>query len=221
MSQSTPPLSSQAEIFAYTEVEAASIATLAKGSRDFLHASHPETQRRDLERALKKSVSLELHGCTLAEYYRLKRIPRGLRVHLRPTIFSENLEYCKKFEGILNKCSLEIITLTIETIQKELATVTEQARNIELQLSQAGSQEDFATTKALIEKSIQQYRQETEDRKRFKFLRDAEDYAGGNIYRWIPGRPHVTPSYFRNQPARFQPARGSQRKGRQELPLSG
>ncbi|OCT55495.1 hypothetical protein XELAEV_18001763mg, partial [Xenopus laevis] len=194
------PLSStQADVFAFTELEAASIATLARGSREFLHTSHPEARSRDLERLTKKSITLELHGCTLAEYHRLKRIPRGLRVHLRPTLFSENLEFCRKFEGILNKCSLDIITLTIEYIQKELITVSEQVNALETQLTQTAGQEEFSVIKSQLDESVRKYRQETEARKRGKFLRDAEDYTNGRVYRWIPGRPYVAPSFFRNQ----------------------
>ncbi|OCT55961.1 hypothetical protein XELAEV_18004663mg [Xenopus laevis] len=173
MSQPIPISSTQAAVFAYTELEAASIATLTKGSRDFLHTAHPEARNRNLERLSKRAVSLELHGCTLAEYYRLKRIPRGLR-------------------GILNKCSLDIITLTIEYIQKELLTVSEQASTLETQLAQTASQEELANTKARLEESMLKFRLETETRKREKFLRDAEDYTSGRIYRWTPGRPHVT-----------------------------
>ncbi|OCT87787.1 hypothetical protein XELAEV_18021485mg, partial [Xenopus laevis] len=219
MSQPTPLQSSQADVFAYTELEAASIATLARGSREFLHTAHPKIRSRDLERLTKRSVALELHGCTLAEYYRLKRIPRGLRVHLRPTLFSENVEYCRKFEGILNKCSLDIITLTIEYIQKELITVSEQIHAVETQLTQLGNQEEIAALKIQIEQSIRQFRQETEERKRNKFLRDAEDYVGGRVYRWTPGQPNLVLGYFRNQRGQARPTRGprdTQRAGRQD-----
>ncbi|OCT56013.1 hypothetical protein XELAEV_18003526mg [Xenopus laevis] len=209
MSQPTPTPSTQADIFAYTEVEAASIATLARGSREFLHTAHPEARSRDLERITKRSVALELHGCTLAEYYRLKRIPRGLRVHLRPTLFSENVEFCKKFEGILNKCSLDIITLTIEYIQKELATVSEQVHALETQLLQSGNQEEFTALKAQIESSIQRFRLETEERKRGKFLRDAEDYVNGRVYRWTPGHPNVSAIPFRSRRVQAHSTRGT------------
>ncbi|OCT95143.1 hypothetical protein XELAEV_18012827mg [Xenopus laevis] len=158
---------------------------------------------------------MELHGCTLAEYYRLKRIPRGLRVHLQPTLFSDNLEYCKKFEGILNKCSLDIITLTIEYIQKELLTVAEQVSNLETQLAQTANQEELSNTKARLEESILRFRLETETRKREKFLRDAEDYTSGRIYRWTPGRPHVTTPYFRGRRTQAQAPRGIRRAGQQ------
>ncbi|OCT78650.1 hypothetical protein XELAEV_18029736mg [Xenopus laevis] len=208
MSQSNPHVSSQADVFAYTELEAASIATLARGSREFLHAAHPGIRSRDLERLSKRSVALELHGCTLAEYYRLKRIPRGLRVHLHPTLFSENVEFCKKFEGILNKCSLDIITLTIEYIQKELVTVAEQVHNIETQLNQLGTPEEFQVIKAQIEQTVKQFRQDTEERKRSKFLRDADDYVSGRVYQWIPGHPSSTSTFFRKQRAQPFAPRG-------------
>ncbi|OCT55765.1 hypothetical protein XELAEV_18004247mg, partial [Xenopus laevis] len=152
----------------------------------------------------------------LAEYYRLKRIPRGLRVHLQPTLFSDNLEYCKKFEGILNKCSLDIITLTIEQIQKELLTVSEQVSTLETQITQISSQEEWAETKSQIESISERFRLELETRKRDKFLRDAEDYNSGRVYRWIPGRSYATPSFFRGRKTQARQPRGTRRDARQE-----
>ncbi|CAJ0935589.1 unnamed protein product [Ranitomeya imitator] len=55
-------------------------------------------------RELGKKTSLELHYVTLAEYHKVKHIPRGLRGSLRPTLFQDKRDYCLKFEGILNKC---------------------------------------------------------------------------------------------------------------------
>ncbi|OCU00227.1 hypothetical protein XELAEV_18006006mg [Xenopus laevis] len=201
MSQPTPLSGTQADIFAYTEVEAASIATLTRGSQDFLHTAHPEARSRNLKRLTKKAVSLELHGCTLAEYYWLKRIPRGL----------------KKFECILNKCSLDIITLTIEQIQKELLTVSEQVNTLETQITQTASQEEWAETKSQIESIAQKFRLEIETRKRDKFLRDAEDYNSGRVCWWTPGCPYTTLSFFRGRKTQARVPRGARHEGRQEV----
>ncbi|OCT84276.1 hypothetical protein XELAEV_18022430mg, partial [Xenopus laevis] len=186
---------------------------------EFLHTPHPETRRRDLERALKRSVALELHSCTLAEYHGLKHIPRGLRVHLCPTLFSENSEFCKKFEGILNKCSLDIITITIEYIQKELVTVSEQVSTIEAQLTHLSNrEEDFASLKAQIDKTVLRFREETEECKRRKFVRDAEDYVNALVYRWTPGQAYVAPPFYRNQIAGARRSREPQGdRGAQQL----
>lgn len=46
-----------------------------------------------MEKLLQRSVTMELHEVTLVEYYRLQMIPRGLRVCLVPTIFSQNVDF--------------------------------------------------------------------------------------------------------------------------------
>ncbi|CAJ0959949.1 unnamed protein product, partial [Ranitomeya imitator] len=93
-------------------------------------------------------------------------------------------EYCTKYEHILNKCSFDIITLTIEHLQKAINTSSEAIKTIEAQLSSSGSPEELTTLRDQISKNIEKHRRETEERKRMKFNRDTEDYERQQVYRW-------------------------------------
>ncbi|CAJ0944428.1 unnamed protein product [Ranitomeya imitator] len=151
---------------------------------EFLHTPAEEIRSRDWERELRKKTSLELHYVTLAEYHKVKRIPRGLRVSLRPTLFQDKSDYCVKFEGILNKCSMDIIILTIEYLQREITEVDKQIEGIQQQLSSTLASDKFDTLKQKIDKSIDEFKNVLQERKRSKFLRDTEDYHRNTVYRW-------------------------------------
>ncbi|KAM3920057.1 uncharacterized protein RB166_014495 [Leptodactylus fuscus] len=153
-------------------------------SRDFLHIPAVELRIRDYEQQSRKLASQELHCTTLADYYRTNRIPRKLRSHLHPTLFKEDELYCKEFENILNRCSLDLMVLTINYLQKSIKKTREQISTIELQLTSCLPEEKWKALKAKVEKSLTEFRKETELKKREKFLRDMEDYRLKRVYRW-------------------------------------
>ncbi|CAJ0964160.1 unnamed protein product [Ranitomeya imitator] len=168
----------------YGQVEADEIISRVNIPGEFLHTPVEEIRTRDWERELRKKTALELHYVTLAEYHKVKRIPRGLRVSLRPTLFSDKPDFCLKFEGILNKCSMDIMILTIEYLQKEISEVEKQLEVTHQQLRDTLSTEKFDGMKHKIEKTIEDFRNQLQDRKRQKFLRDTEDYHRKTVYRW-------------------------------------
>ncbi|XP_069615775.1 uncharacterized protein [Ranitomeya imitator] len=170
--------------FSYNAEETSNILARSTFSSDFLKIPPREARGRDLERELRHLTNIELHCATLSEYLRAQRIPRGLRVPLRPTLFRDSPEYCTRYEQILNKCSFDIITLTIEHLQKAISTSSETIKSIEAQLSSSGTPEELTTLKDQISRNIEKHRRETEDRKRSKFNRDTEDYERQQVYRW-------------------------------------
>ncbi|CAJ0947764.1 unnamed protein product [Ranitomeya imitator] len=127
---------------------------------------------------------VELHCATLSEYLRVKRIPRGLRVALRPTLFHDNSDYCAKYTQILNKCSFDLMTLTVEFLHKKIEANAAEIRNIETQLSSAGTSEELNALKVQIQTRVDQHKKDTENRKRSKFTRDTIDYEQNQVYRW-------------------------------------
>ncbi|XP_073502714.1 uncharacterized protein [Phyllobates terribilis] len=229
--------------FAFNQEEASGILARVTTPGTFLHTPIEEVRTRDLEKELRRYTALDLHSITLAEYHKSQRIPRGLRVNLRPTLFSENSDYCTKFEGILNKCSMDIILLTIDFIQKEITDLQTRIASTEEQLSHTISAEEFTTLKNKVDKTVSEYRNELQLRKKSKFLRDAEDYLNNQVYRWrfsvqgrnsrpyrrgynsSPGRNSstdsekgtYTPNYFldqrRNRPPRIRRGGGGDRQG--------
>ncbi|XP_069601905.1 uncharacterized protein [Ranitomeya imitator] len=170
--------------FSYNPEETSNIIALSKIPSDFLKIPPCETRGRDWERELRRCTNLELHGATLTEYLKAQRIPRGLRVSLRPTLFSNSPEFCTKFEHILNKCSFDLMVLTLEHLHKEISSTQEQIKNIESQLSSTISVDDFDALKKKIDTNISQHRRDIELKKRSKFQRDLEDYESNRVYQW-------------------------------------
>lgn len=88
---------------------------------------------------MQRAITMELHEVTLAEYYKLQMIPRGLRVRLTPTLFSQNKDFKTKFAQILNKCSFDIMTLTVQFLQQERTLVQQEIVQLEEQLQQCSN----------------------------------------------------------------------------------
>ncbi|CAJ0937340.1 unnamed protein product [Ranitomeya imitator] len=172
------------ETFSFNATEAAEILSKVTAPSDFLQIPAKELKNRDLERESRRAVSLELHIITIAEYLRVQRIPRGLRVPLQPTFFREDKDYCTKFEHILNKCSADLMTLTLSYLQKNLEMVNAQINAIESQLTSTLPQEEFQELKTKNQELLRSHRLELEKRKRSKFLRDTEDYLQNRVYQW-------------------------------------
>lgn len=102
---------------------------------------------RDWEQEQRRLLSYESHAVTLTEYHRLGRIHRGLRVNLHPTLFSDDEELKENFERILNKCSMDIMPLTIERLQGAIEALNPKIKGIEQQLRDSMNGEEFTTLK--------------------------------------------------------------------------
>ncbi|CAJ0949635.1 unnamed protein product [Ranitomeya imitator] len=169
-----------------------------KTKTDFLHLPSKDAKSRDWEKERKRLIGYDLHCATLGEYHRQGKIPRGLRCNLRPTLFSENEKYCATFQKILNKCSFDIILLTIEYLQEAIKTTEEKIESIETQLTSTLSSTEFTTLKGKVDSILTIHQKTLEERKRTKFQRDIEDYLTNNVYKWedsFPKRPR--PRYRR------------------------
>lgn len=153
------------ENFSYDAKTVEDIISKVHLSSQYLQVPAHELRVRDYERINKKLITHELHCSTLTEYFRCSRIPRGLRSNLRPTLFSENTEFCKRFEGILNKCSLDLMILTIEFLQQSIDENAQQFKTIEDQLTTTMKDEEWKITKEKIQKFSEVYRKNTELRK--------------------------------------------------------
>ncbi|CAJ0964548.1 unnamed protein product [Ranitomeya imitator] len=154
------------------------------GSNEFLRTPAQELRTRDYEKERRKLISYDLHCTTLAEYHRQSKIPRGLRSNLRPTLFSDNPDYCEKYKRILNKCSLDIILLTIEYLQKTIVETKQSIQAIEAQFSTALSSTEWTSLKSKTEKSLTEHQKSLQERKSQKFQRDTEDYSLNKVYKW-------------------------------------
>ncbi|CAJ0928468.1 unnamed protein product [Ranitomeya imitator] len=162
--------------FSFNQSEAESIISQVNVPGQFLHTPVDQIKTRDLEKVCRRKTALQLHYVTLAEYHKVQRIPRGLRVPLRPTLFSEKDDFCEKFEAILHKCSLDLILLTVDYLHKEIPMIETEINNIEQQLRNTLSQDEFNKIKTQTDKTINEFQSQLQERKRLKFVRDTDDY---------------------------------------------
>ncbi|OCT77876.1 hypothetical protein XELAEV_18028973mg, partial [Xenopus laevis] len=137
-----------------------------------------------LARSQRKYVAYDLHLRTLAEYMKVNRIPRGLRVRLCPTLFASDKEFCTRWEAIINKCSSDLMLATMERLQTELPGIKKQIESVETEIRNAFAPDVVAQVKEKLAPHMQGFRTEVETRKRSKFQRDANDYSNGRVYRW-------------------------------------
>ncbi|CAJ0940184.1 unnamed protein product [Ranitomeya imitator] len=156
----------------------------------------------------KNLISLELHAGTLVEYYKAKRIPRGLRPNLRTTIMPNNTQFCAKFEAIGNKYAFDIMLLNIEFLKKEIESLKTKVEEIKNSLVPLVSITDFSSINSKIEENLLKYRTGLEDTKRSKWFRDLEDYNNGKIYGWqfrnsLPNKMKSGPGRSKNPPRRW------------------
>ncbi|XP_073432155.1 uncharacterized protein [Dendrobates tinctorius] len=168
----------------YNDTEASAIISRVSSSGHFLQIPTGDLKTQDYEQASKRFISLDLHNATLAEYYKVQRIPRDLRSHLRPALFLDQPDYCNKFDAILNKCSMDLILLTLEFLHTAVTEAKHKVEIIEQQLVNTSSLEDWQTSKSKVDKNLKEFKTRLESKKRSKFIRDSEDYISGQVYRW-------------------------------------
>ncbi|XP_077145708.1 uncharacterized protein LOC143807726 isoform X1 [Ranitomeya variabilis] len=168
----------------YNDTEANAIISRVASSSHFLQIPTGDLKTRDYEQASKRFISLDLHNATLAEYYKVQRIPRGLRSHLRPALFLDQPDYCNKFDAILNKCSMDLILLTLEFLHTAVTEAKQKVEIIEQQLVNTSTLEDWQTIKSKVDKNLAEFKTKLESKKRRKFFKDSEDYISGQVYRW-------------------------------------
>ncbi|XP_040261997.1 uncharacterized protein LOC120977901 [Bufo bufo] len=172
------------DTLSYNEDEVTAILSQVTEPSDFLQTPASEFKTRDLERETRRLLNYELHSITLAEYLKTKRIPRGLRIRTRPTFFKDNPEFCIKFEQILNKCSFDIITLTLSFLHTAIMDTKELIQATENQLKEIVSPDEYTQLQQRISTILTDRRKTIEATKRQKFLRDTEDYRLNRVYRW-------------------------------------
>lgn len=187
-----------AQLHSFTEEEIEAI--LFPSTNSLTMAEDPDV---DLGKSLKslhqRRTRYQLHGSTLSEYVRSKRIPRGLRIQKMPTIGRGDEEFCRKWCEILNKASLDLTVLVIEFTQKELTKVNEEIESVEEKLKTKTSEADFTKIKDDLNTMTEKYQQELQKMKIGKFKRDTLDYKEGRVYPWL-SRPVPTKTFRAARP---------------------
>lgn len=135
------------------------------------------------QRLREKETHLFLHGTTLSEYWRNKRIPRGLRIQKEPTIGKNDKTFVHQWGDILNKCSLDLMLLIVEHVSKEAKEVEVKISEHEVVMKEILGL-NFTAIDDAINQSIGKYRDFLQATKIKKYQRDTEDYQLNQVYAW-------------------------------------
>lgn len=136
-----------------------------------------------LERLYQKETRLLMHGSTLSEYWRNKRIPRGLRIQKAPTIGKSNEDFTKRWGEILNKCSLDLMLLIIDHVSTDAQQVKTEIEILQEELQNKLGHE-FSSMESSIKDSLHKYKEKLHATKLKKYKRDTDDYLRKEVYEW-------------------------------------
>lgn len=175
----------RAETLSFNETDSERILANLIGEGNFLVEEEQRPTTKQLEYIRKKEINYHLHAVTLAEYFRAKRIPRGLRILLKPTLCRDNPDFITKWRCILNKCSLDLVLLTVEELQKELTKIHTEAEELTNRLKSTLTNDEIKTMLGDLENTLKIHKNEIEKVKVKKFKRDTYDYANDCVYTWF------------------------------------
>lgn len=148
---------------------------------------------KQLNTLLQKRTRHQLHGSTLSEYVRAKRIPRGLRIQKIPTIGRNNEVFCTKWCEILNKASLDLTVLVIDFTQKELIRVEQELAVVKETLKTKSTETELKKIQDELDATTEKYQHELLKTKISKFKRDTNDYKEGRVYPWLLNKERPKP----------------------------
>ena len=141
------------------------------------------TTKKTLRKLYSREARLFLHAVSLSDYLRHKRIPKGLRLEKSPMIGKESEVFCQKWCEITNKCSFDLMALTIEECTTQLNSVR---ASIQDNLKIIENIDNQVLTE--IKKDLEEYKikveKEIKAKKVWKFQRDANDYEKNEVYAW-------------------------------------
>lgn len=151
----------------------------------------PSSSKKELDRmytdfkiTCEKDIKLQWHLIYLSDSWREKRIPRGLRIKKFPSFGLEDATFREQWEGILNKCSLDLILLIIEQTKKEKEKLQAKMDELKRQLTQASNESQQSSFENELKTNLDKFAMELKEYKLSKFRRDERDYAEGKVYTW-------------------------------------
>ncbi|OCT62271.1 uncharacterized protein LOC121397894 [Xenopus laevis] len=183
MSEDSIP--STATTFAYDEEDVGRILSKIEAV-DLLSTQETTTisTEKELFNLRRKEIHTSLHVSSLAEYLKVKRIPRGLRLDIKPNLCAENTLLQQRWFEICNKCSQDLMLLTVETLTVKLQDVRTAVSNTQEKLVREKGKEQAEMALREQDHMLSKLRDTIINRKRSKFERDARDYKEGREYSW-------------------------------------
>ncbi|XP_056415710.1 uncharacterized protein LOC130357172 [Hyla sarda] len=172
------------DVFSYSRVDADRIMGSLPNDASFLHNPSKIDLRRTYENETKKLLSVQLHLSTMSEYYRSRKIPRGMRAQPRANAFTNDSDYRTCYEAISNKYSLDLILLNIEFLQRDLTAIKNKVTDVETALKASLTEDEWRELSEKQHTFLSKQRTQIEETKRHKWFRDCQDYTTGHVYTW-------------------------------------
>ncbi|MEE6469807.1 hypothetical protein FKM82_023606 [Ascaphus truei] len=146
-----------------------------------------------LNALMRKRARVWWNKTALERYLDHKLIPRGLRIKTFPAFQFSDPNHKVRWEGVLNQCSFELMSILIEHDSNTFKEVTLEIEEIYKNLDPT----DLQLVKT-IEEDIVKYEIEITDIKKVKFNRDSVDYQTDRVYNWQHGKKTTKKPRSRN-----------------------
>lgn len=176
----------RSETLSFTDEQAADIIGPHSLSEDFLQPLEMNLQSliTELEDAKKDESRYLWHSITLSEYWKAKRIPRGLRIKKTPSFGLDDATFMEKWEKVLNKCSLDLMLLVIEKTKNEKTKLNAEIERLENEMKSKLDKEKYTEITNNISTTLAAHVNDIRSYKMRKYERDTKDYAAGTVYDW-------------------------------------
>lgn len=139
----------------------------------------------DLHFLTKQRVKAHLHAITLSDYIRQGIIPKGLRLQKEPMLSKKTEDFCDRWCAILNKCSIDLMTLLVEEHKKAQDDLDKKIEEHKQMLSETiKNKENLEEILKQTQELQESLTKEIKEEKIKKFNKDKKDSMEGNIYNW-------------------------------------
>lgn len=145
-----------------------------------------------LKKLSEREIRLHWNIVNMSDYWREGRIPRGLRIKKFPAFGLEDPDFRSRWEGILNKCSLDLILLIIEHNKKEREATQEKLDEMKTQISTIDDEQKKLPFENKLKEDLEKLTDWVRQQKVKKFKRDENDYKEGKVYRWPEQKRYET-----------------------------
>ncbi|XP_041430618.1 uncharacterized protein LOC121397630 [Xenopus laevis] len=189
MATGSTPFTCSSSTFAYSEQDIAKILE-GVGGDDFPSSGVPPLDDccKQLLFKQKKELNIHMHITALAQYVKSKRIPRGLRLSIQPNLCTEDPVLIQRWQEICNKCSIDLMVLTIERLQEKASSVGLEVSALKEQVIAAKGSAQADAVFSEQGELLRKHREAVSARKARKYERDALDYVHNKVYTWQEDR---------------------------------
>ncbi|KAJ1132099.1 hypothetical protein NDU88_010429 [Pleurodeles waltl] len=170
---------------AFEELDKKKEPLMQEGARQMRRDKAVQEKIEKLETLKKREKLFLWHSFFLSEYYKTKTIPRGFRVLQSGVEHLQALpEINKQLCAVTNKCSFDLMLLTLERAIKEAEKLASLIALLEEALEKLVSPDHCAQIKRNIEAKVSTFEDNLTDTLKKKYQRDVGDYLANKVYSW-------------------------------------